>query len=90
MHTIGCLWSPLLRHAAAATVVAGGHLVGLDPVGLKLGLQLSDDLLREGAGPAHDPGELHVGLLIDVGAGVNQRIAVVVSVEHPVGTGARI
>lgn len=71
-------------------MVRGGHVVSLDAMRMKLILHFSNDIFRQGAGPAHDPGKLHIGLLIDVGAGVNQSIAVVVSGKHPVRTGTRI
>lgn len=80
----------LLVHGATVicVLVGGDHLVYVDFDGGQDAVQLLNGLLGQGGLPAQDPGQLHAEQA-EVGAAVDQRVALVIGGQHPVGTRGR-
>lgn len=77
----------LRAHGTAVSfiLVGGNHLVHVDADGGQDAVQLLQGLLGYGGLSAQDPAQLHVEQA-KVGAAVDQRVALVVAGQHPVGT----
>lgn len=80
----------LLVHRAAEFLILVGHhhLVHIDSHRGQDGVQLLHGLLGESGLPAQDPGKLRAEQA-EVRAAVDQRVTVIVSGQHPVGTRGR-
>lgn len=82
----GCL---LVHGPAVCFVLVGGnHLVHIDSNRGQDAVQLLHCLLGQGGLSAQDPGQLHAEQA-EVCAAVDQRVALIVSGQHPVGTWGR-
>lgn len=79
-----------MHGAAVSCILVGGEqLVHVDSDGGQSAVQVLKGLLSQGGLPAHDPGELHMEHT-EVSAAVDQRVAVVVSGQNPVGGGGGV
>lgn len=80
----------LLVHGSAVSfiLVSGNHLVHIDSDRGQDAVQLLHGLLGQGGLSAQDPGQLHAEQA-EVCAAVDQRVALIVGGQHPVGTGGR-
>lgn len=82
--------SCLLVHGPAVcfVLVGGNHLVHIDSSRGQDAVQLLHCLLGQGGLSAQDPGQLHAEQA-EVCAAVDQRVTLIVSGQHPVGTWGR-